>query len=267
MAELTEAEIQDWAIRVIDRPRRRPRLRVAAPLREVARTDVMTGVGPVAAWRYGEGPAVMLIHGSRDDHTLWTPLIERLVGAGRALVAVDLPGHGHSQSDHVGITPSADAILDVERALGPIEAVVAHSLGVLVSIKALGKGLHAGAAVLIAAPLPTRPELARRQFMPIDPDLPASVKLRITELMAERDRRASVHDRFNPEGEAAGLRARALFIHCDDDELWPPAASQALADCWAGSRLEVTHGLGHRAIARDAKVVRRVVGFLDAGGG
>lgn len=265
MAELSEAEIQDWAVRIIDqphRPRRRLRLRVAAPLREVARADVMTGAGAVAAWRFGEGPAVMLIHGSRDDHTLWTPLIERLLSRGRAVVAIDLPGHGHSQAEHVGIASAADAILDVERALGPIDAVVGHSLGVLVAIRALGEGLGATAAVMIAAPLPSRPDLAKRRFADLDPDLPASVKARIAKLLVERDQREPIGDRFDPEEEAAKLRARALFVHCEDDELWPPATSYALASHWSGARVEVTRGLGHRAVARNAKVVTRMADFL-----
>jgi pimeloyl-ACP methyl ester carboxylesterase len=268
MAELSEAEIQDWAIRIIDqpeRPRRRPRLRVAAPLRDVAGHDVPTAVGLVSAWRSGLGPAVLLVHGSRDDHSLWTPLIDKLLAQGRAVLAVDLPGHGHSQADNAGVLENAAAILEVVRVLGPVDAYVGHSLGVMVGVRSLSKGLEVQSAVMIAGPLPSRPELARKRFFEIKPDVPAPVVSRITELLAERNRHAAA-DRFDPEVAVAKFQARALFLHCQDDELWLPEASHALASRWPGAIVEVTHGLGHRAIARDGGVVARVADFLAGPG-
>ena len=62
-----------------------------------------------------------------DDNSLWAPLIEALVERKRALVVFDLPAHGFSEGEW-GLGPqAADGIAAVAAAMGPIDAVVAHS--------------------------------------------------------------------------------------------------------------------------------------------
>ena len=44
-------------------PKRRARVRLAEPLRDAQSVEIDTPHGKVAAWRLGEGPAVLLVHG------------------------------------------------------------------------------------------------------------------------------------------------------------------------------------------------------------
>ena len=60
-------------------PARRAEPRLADCLASVDRTLVPSPQGPVAAWRIGDGPAVLLVHGWEDDNSLWAPLIDALV--------------------------------------------------------------------------------------------------------------------------------------------------------------------------------------------
>ena len=70
---------------------------------------------------------MLLVHGWEDDNSLWTPLIDALIARDRALVVFDLPAHGYSEGEW-GLGPqAADGIAAVAAALGPIDAVVAHS--------------------------------------------------------------------------------------------------------------------------------------------
>jgi pimeloyl-ACP methyl ester carboxylesterase len=95
----------------------------------------------------------MLVHGWQDDNSLWSPLIDELDRRGRALVAFDLPGHGASGGDWGVSFEGTDAIVAVADALGPIDAVVAHSAGCGMAVAAILEGWTVECAALIAPPL------------------------------------------------------------------------------------------------------------------
>ncbi|MDB5432453.1 MAG: hypothetical protein JWP35_3569 [Caulobacter sp.] len=85
----------------------------------VRRRMIACGDAEVAAWRIGAGPAVLLVHGWDDDHRLWEPLIDQLTALGRAVIAVDLPGHGFSTATQCSYPYAARALLAVAAALEP----------------------------------------------------------------------------------------------------------------------------------------------------
>jgi pimeloyl-ACP methyl ester carboxylesterase len=61
------------------------------------------------------------------------------------------------------------------------------------------------------------------------------------------------------------LPAAALVIHDRDDADVPFSHGEEIVGAWAGSRLESTSGLGHRALLRDPAVIGRAVAFLREG--
>lgn len=89
--------------------------------------------------RFPDGPlAVVFIHGLAGRLEHWTPQI-RALGSGLRVIAVDLPGHGESDSAPDGdysITALASSIGAVLDGLGLRRAVlVAHSLGALAALE------------------------------------------------------------------------------------------------------------------------------------
>ena len=62
------------------------------------------------------------------------------------------------------------------------------------------------------------------------------------------------------------LPVAALVIHDRDDADVPFRHGEEIVGAWAGSRLETTTGLGHRALLRDPSVIARAVGFLAEDG-
>ena len=79
----------------------------------------------------GTGPAVVLVHGFADDHTVWDTTTDDL-GADCTCTAVDLPAHGGSPApteaaayEREALLASIDAVLD---RTGPA-VYVGHSLG------------------------------------------------------------------------------------------------------------------------------------------
>ncbi len=92
-------------------------------------------------------PAVVFIHGALNDHSVWTLLARYFAHHGRAVLAVDLPGHGRSAgpalADVQALGGWINALLDaagVPAGAGadgaPGVALVGHSMGSLIALEA-----------------------------------------------------------------------------------------------------------------------------------
>jgi pimeloyl-ACP methyl ester carboxylesterase len=90
----------------------------------------------LSALVWGEGdPELVFLHGGAQNAHTWDTVALAL---GRPLVALDLPGHGHSdggRSGSIGITENAEDIATAMRALAPDAlAVIGMSLGGMTTI-------------------------------------------------------------------------------------------------------------------------------------
>ena len=82
-------------------------------------------------------PAVLLIHGAGGDHSLWAGQSRYLSHHEINLIALDLPGHGQSQSgpvlatidSYVDVVDEFLRVLDIQKAV-----VVGHSMGGLIAL-------------------------------------------------------------------------------------------------------------------------------------
>jgi pimeloyl-ACP methyl ester carboxylesterase len=239
-------------------PRRRVVPRVAERLRQVEMHELDGPQGRIAAWRIGEGPAVLLVHGFEDDNTLWTPMIDALMARGTAIVVLDLPGHGLSDGDD-GFSPAgADAIKLVATALGPIEAIVGHSLGCWASALAIAEGVTAQRFVLIAPPGGSSHERWRR----------AAERMGYADDVADRALAVLWRDLGPARGRElqevlSDLSPPLLFVHSQDDERAPLSQSRELCDGCADARLFVLTGPNHRATAQDSEALAAIITFLE----
>ena len=97
-------------------------------------------------------PAVVFIHGAQHDHSVWILQSRYLAHHGRAVLAVDLPGHGRSAGPALtSVEAMADwtlaliAAADVKSA-----ALVGHSMGSLIALESAARdATHPVAARLI----------------------------------------------------------------------------------------------------------------------
>jgi pimeloyl-ACP methyl ester carboxylesterase len=85
----------------------------------------------------GSGPVVLLVHGLGANWQNWLTTVPELVGAGHRVIALDLPGFGHSEMPAGGISipgygRTLGAVLDARGVRGPV-AVVGSSMGGLVA--------------------------------------------------------------------------------------------------------------------------------------
>ena len=270
MTDLSNPDLDAEALALIEdaaKPKRRVRPRLARKLADADDREIDTPHGPVMAWRLGDGPASLLVHGWEDDNALWSPMIDACVDIFRAVVVLDLPGHGFSPAETHSLESAGQALVAVAEAMGPIDSVMAHSFGCPASIYAMAHGLNVRRAVMISSPVPRTKgregdwmkEWTQRQInRGADPE----VAERAAELMKSRWEEGElspvVAEQFIP-----GMAAKALIMHSVDDEQCPVGNSQAMADLWPGSELLLLDGLGHRLIAQEPEVVQRAIDFVE----
>lgn len=245
-------------IAAMTRPKRRVRPRIAEALRDAEDREVDTPYGKVMAWRLGKGPATLLVHGWEDDNCLWGALADKFAYNGRAVVALDLPGHGFSPAEDASPRAASAAVRAVAEACGPVDSIVAHSYGCPVSMQAMTDGLAVKRVALIATPIP---KMSQRWERAERKGVPPEVIERAQALLAARQ--AAEPPAYDMEAAAEQMTAKALFVHSLDDEDCPASNSRMLKGLWPGAKLMLTDELGHRLVAQDSATLDRVVDFIE----
>jgi pimeloyl-ACP methyl ester carboxylesterase len=250
-----------WAETIFCRPPRHlPRPSEEAFLATGGRTTVRSDGQELAVWRWGAGPTVILTHGWGGRAGRFSAFASALVGSGFAVVLFDAPAHGASMGRQASLPQFARALLDVAETLGPINALVGHSLGGSAVCLAMRRGLAAERAVLLAPPadvflfshafadhlrIPPRARSMMRQNL--------ETRLQFT------------WEELHIPTLVRGFTAPALVVHDLDDSDVPYTHGQEIVAAWPGAQLYTTSGLGHRGMLRDPRVIQQTVDFLREG--
>jgi pimeloyl-ACP methyl ester carboxylesterase len=240
-------------------PRRKDTRREYAVLLSADRQRVAFEQDSLAVYSWGEGPSVLLVHGWGGSAAQMTRFVEPLVRAGFTAIAFDAPGHGASTGSWLAIPRFAAALAAVESAVGPLRAVIAHSLGGPATLLAIGQGgLQVERAALIGPPADALAwfETFSRSLGLSEPAARAA-RERI-------DARAGIAlDQLNAQAFGPRVSAPLLVIHDQDDHEVSWHDGVAIAAAAPNGALVTTHGLGHRRILRDPEVIAHALAFIS----
>jgi pimeloyl-ACP methyl ester carboxylesterase len=233
------------------------------PLRRAAARSVPPGAEPVtfrfglAGLRWGtQGPRVLALHGWEGRASQFRGLGERLAARGYQLIALDAPAHGRSPGAEANPVVFADAAVEAASELGPLHAVVGHSMGGAALLLAQARGLKAGRSVAIAAPA-ALPDVLRRLSRAFGLPLSAS-----RAFLRQMERHAGeAVETLDIERLGAALRGPVLVVHDRDDSVVPFGDGERIAAA-TGAELVETRGLGHSASLREASVLDRIAMFV-----
>lgn len=253
----------ELALRAFLTPGRAPRPeRERAWLARATPLALSAGGLPIAAWSWGPalGPVVLLAHGWAGRGAQLGGVIETLVERGRRVVTWDAPAHGDSPGQTTTLAAMAEVLRTVAAAVGPIEAVIAHSFGGAATTIALSRGLGVERAVYIA-PLFTIGKTVDRFAQGLGLSREASTAF------AHGLAHANLASAETLEGRvlAPAMSTPLLVIHDRDDREVPYAEGVATTALWPGARLLTTAGLGHRRVLGDREVVAAAVEFATGG--
>jgi pimeloyl-ACP methyl ester carboxylesterase len=214
------------------------------------------GGSDLAVWDWGEGPTVLLAHGWDGCAAQMASFVAPLVHAGYFVAALDLPAHGSSAGTQTNIAEMAEALVRAGRRLGPVHAVIGHSMGGAAAALAFQRGLRAKRAVFLAAPAEMLPFL--RRFAGA-----LGLGARGADAMVgEIDRRIGGFASMELLRLCRTQTARLLLLHDPADREVPFSESERIAAVWPGALLHSVPGRGHLRLLRDPEVVRAAVDFL-----
>jgi alpha-beta hydrolase superfamily lysophospholipase len=218
----------------------------------------------LAAWSFGEGPTVALMHGWGGYAGQLEPFIAPLVAAGHRVVAFDAPGHGSSPASSAGRRQStfldfAAALQAIAASTGPVHGIVAHSGGAVATGIALRQGLTVKRLALLA-PMTRPAEYAALYSDALGLSLAVQERWQTRATSRLKGSWASFDVTTLSETNATPA---TLVVHDKADREVPFADGELLATRWPGAELHPVSGLGHRRLLKDADVIRRTVEFLE----
>jgi pimeloyl-ACP methyl ester carboxylesterase len=234
---------------------------------------------PIAYWRGGEGPSLVLVHGTAADHGRWSPVLptfeERF-----AVCAVDRRGRGGSEdSEDYAIEREFEDVAAVVDSLGEPAVLLGHSYGALVALEAalLTRNVHKlvlyDPGIEVEGEVVSPPELIGRldallevgdrdgvvsttmrevaglapetvEYMRSQPAWQARVEAAHT---IPREMRAVKAYRLDPQ-RFGDLRVPTLVLSGGDSPAALRKAGEAVEEALPDSRLVVMEGQGHAAM-------------------
>lgn len=254
-----------WAERAFLTPGRR-----SSKVAELAALDdghpfrVPFAGGHLAAWSWGDGPTVYLVHGWGFSAARMVPLVQPLLGNGFSVVAFDAPGHGLSDGKTSSVIEMAAALRAVVEWTGAGDGgdhagAIGHSIGGAAIALAMKQGTRFRRAVFIGSPssLETSSQESAAR-LGLTPRVVARMQERIEERFGMKWSEISV-ERFIPDPVVP-----LLLIHDVGDQEIPVEESARIAAVWPGAERILTEGLGHNRILQDAEVIARAAAFIAA---
>ncbi|MBW3692405.1 alpha/beta fold hydrolase [Aeromonas dhakensis] len=217
---------------------------------ELIKQAVHTSEGTLMSYRLGQGPVWLLMHGWSGSASQFYPLMSHIAAQGFTAIAYDHPAHGHS-AGHTGHLPRFVRAFDelVEKMAaecGPLQGVIAHSMGGAVTLSSRRRELDALPLLLISPVLDYVPQLygmvARSGY---------SIRLFdavVKEIEQEYQHPLSTVD---PLGRLAGRSGAAIIVH-DEEDRFAPHGDSLRATQDGRTRLVSTRGLGHGRILASA---------------
>ncbi len=216
----------------------------------------------LVAWRWGDNnpatPNVLLVHGFEGNRAQFGAILEALLARGLSVVALDVPAHGESLGNELTAVKFIAAIERTLDRIGPVHAVVGHSMGGAMSLFSIAHRGGARRVALVSAPSSLKRELQRfakavglskrgaRAFI-------ASVEKQVGRPAAD----------FDVRHIAGKVKLPVLMIHDQTDRQVPVAEAARSAHMLPAAEQIVTRGLGHNRLLADPAVVAAIVDFVS----
>ena len=211
----------------------------------------------IAAWTWGDGPVVYLVHGWGSRGARLGAFVPALLAAGYQVVTHDAPGHGASDGRMSSMPQFARTLMAVVDTVGPAVGMITHSMGGSATTLAMHWGLHVPRVAFIA-PAADPPVWVGQ--------LALAMGLRedtVARMKARSERRLGLAwESLHVPTMARQMESPLLILHDRDDDVVPVSDGEAIAQAWPGAQLVLTDGLGHKQIVRTPAVVTQAVDFI-----
>jgi pimeloyl-ACP methyl ester carboxylesterase len=210
----------------------------------------------LVAYRFGTGPAVLLVHGWSGRGTQLGAFIDPLLAAGYSVYALDGPGHGESPGSETNPMHFALHLRTISQELKGLAGVIAHSFGAGASAIAAKEGLQTKSLVLIGGP---------NDYVKVLDNYTNRLRLNkrskdlFLQHMALRTALPPLSSRISQIAELKSIAT--LVVHDRDDREVSIKDAEELVTSLQLEHL-FTEGLGHYRILRSHRVIEKIVQFI-----
>jgi pimeloyl-ACP methyl ester carboxylesterase len=250
---------------------------------------------PIAYWRSGAGPPLVLVHGTAADHSRWTPVLSAFEQH-FSVYAIDRRGRGGSgDSDDYAIEREFEDVAAVVDSIGEPVCLLGHSYGALCALEAALLTRNVRKLVLYEPPIDVTGEMINppgvvdrlealleagerdevvatmlREVAGVPPgaveymrSLPAWQARVAAAHTIPRELRAQEAYRFDPE-RFRDLRVPTLLLIGGESPNTYEEAEKAVAEALLDSRIVVMAGQGHVAMDTATRLfTTEVLRFLE----
>jgi len=228
-------------------------------LQQAGRFTIRAGGQFVEAYSWGEGPAVLFVHGWAGRGPQFHAFIRAFVAAGFRAIAFDAPAHGLSKGKQTSLVDFKDAIQALHKKEGAFSAIVAHSLGGAATLFALTEGVFAEKLITISTPASDE-EILHEFASRIGASPAHEAYLRA---YVERRLGRQFHHLMAPHfAGALPMPIDWLILHDEQDKEASVKNTELLLKAYPRARAVLTSGLGHIRILRDDGVVSQCLAFV-----
>jgi pimeloyl-ACP methyl ester carboxylesterase/ribosomal protein S18 acetylase RimI-like enzyme len=239
----------------------------AAFMASAKQRQLQVGDDRVQVYEWGTGArTVLVVHGWGSRAARFAPLASALASRGWRVLAFDAPGHGLSPGASSSLPQFMAALDAIAMQLGPVQAVIGHSLGALaIACQRASAPPWAGSLQkVVLVSMPAGAAFLVDSFQQMFGIGAATAR----QLLARfRQRFDTTPEFFSASPDAAPLQHATLLVHDRHDDIVPFAHSEQLLPRLKAGTLLATESLGHSALTRDAATNQAIGAFLDAGTG
>ncbi|OUS00592.1 hypothetical protein A9Q81_10425 [Gammaproteobacteria bacterium 42_54_T18] len=212
----------------------------------------------IPIYRWGEGAAILCVHGWGGHSGQFTPMIKALVKKGFQVIAFDAPAHGAATGKRTDLTEFSGIIeCIIQKEKSPVH-IIAHSMGGVASVDVINRGFPALSLTLMGTPLSLEYIVKVTQ---VQMALGSNIMNAHKRLMETKFGRG-VWQRFDLLKSNKELATPLMLVYDKDDTQIVFEVSGSLQRHWAHARSIITEGLGHNRLLRDEKTISGVLDFL-----
>jgi len=254
LSKLSPARAVKKAVKVFFTPRKHALKPVEYEIKKVAVKKELNSGAIYYTW--GEGRPVVFIHGWEGRATQVSSILNELKYEYQ-VIAVDAPAHGDSPGtmSHPGLF--VDTLFELVDEIGPVHAIVGHSMGGGSAVYAAMSGIEAERIISIAGP--------SNFFDVVDGfanfiGLKGKAKL---DFLSFSERFVGIpYMQMTPEDFTYNPTPSLLILHDELDNEIDIRHAMSYDQSLPNLKVEVSRGLGHRKILYSEETARKISNFL-----
>lgn len=213
----------------------------------------------VMVYTYGYSKRkVLLIHGWSGRGTQLFKIADKLLENGFMTISFDAPAHGKSTGKTTMMNEFVKTALFLENEFGPFEIAIGHSLGGMTVLNSVKLGLNVKKAIVIGSGDVITDII--KEFVAkiqLKPKLVNKIKQHFYRKFGEDI------DNYSAYIAAKSVKIPVLVIHDTEDAEVPVSCAHHIRQNLEQGEILITNGLGHSRILKDAKVINRIIKFIN----